>query len=108
MLDDLPARRDETEPRDDQVRPAPEVLEHLLGLSDVRRLPVDPAAEHDCRVDAEHRTLARVARHRQGFFARMSADELHSIAVRRVLLFVTRGDHVERNPELLEDRSLLW
>ena len=65
-------------------------------------LAEDPAADDDDRVDAEHRPLA----------ARRPSAPCRRVRVRarpgrRRPLLVARGDDVERDPQLLEDRAAL-
>src|SRR5205085_4969672 len=57
----LPARRDQTEPRDDLVRVAAERVEHLGRLFGAARLAVQATPADDGRVDPEHRAIARLA-----------------------------------------------
>ncbi len=108
VLDDLPARREQAETRNDCVRPAGELLEHVLGLACVRRLAVEPVAEPHRRVDTEHRPLAGQLRHRPRLAAGVLADELDGVGIRRVVLDVLGRNDVEGQPELLEDRTALW
>ena len=107
VLDELPARRDQAEAGDDDVRLAGELLEHLLGLGRVRRLAEDLPAERDGGVDAEHRPLAGLRRDRARLAARVLAHEPDRVGLRRVLLDVRRREDVVRDPELVEDHAPL-
>src|SRR5688572_7075069 len=84
VLDDLPARREQAEARDDDMRLACELLEHLLRLLGARGLAVDPAAERDRGVDAQHRTVACLRSDRARLPERVLADELDRVRFRRV------------------------
>src|SRR5260370_15863375 len=76
ILDLLPRGRPQTQPRDDRVRLARQLLEHPLRLAHVGRLSVDAPAENDRRVDAEHGPAVRLRLHRLRLAARMRAYQL--------------------------------
>src|SRR5262245_5391213 len=103
--DDVLARAEEAEPRDDRVRPPAELLQHARGVGRVARLAVDPAVEDDRRVDAQRDPAARVNGARLSL--RVPSDELLGIRVGRVVLDVVGCDRLERDRELLEDRAPL-
>jgi hypothetical protein len=108
VLDDLPARSEQTEAGDDGVRLPGQPLQHPLGLRHGRRLAEDRATDLHRRVDAEHGPVrAAQVRDRPRLAARMLADEVVDICVRRVVLVVLGRDDVEREVELLEDRAPL-
>ena len=77
----------------------------LRRVLDVLGLAVDPPVESDRRVDAERHAPVLVNRARLPFG--MRAHELGRLETGRVVLDVARGDDLERNPQLLEDRAAL-
>ena len=89
------------------MRLAGQGLQHPLSLCRIGRLAVDPAAQDDGRVDREDGPLARVPRHRPGLFPRVPANELDGVPLLHVLFVVARRHDVERDAELLEDRTAL-
>src|SRR5438477_6671932 len=58
----LPGSGSQAKPGDDRVRPAPERLEHRLGLRFVRRLSEQLTLEQHLGVDPEHRAVVRLHR----------------------------------------------
>ncbi len=89
------------------MRASRELLEHPLGRTGIGGLGVDPTVEHDRRVDAEHETVARFVRNRPRLAERVIADELRRIGVRRIVLLILRGNRVERDLQLFQDRAPL-
>ena len=90
------------------MRLAAELFEHLLGLGRVGRLAEDPAVQHDGCVDADDRPLVRAI----GDGPRLAGARARARPAPRrrrggVCFFVSRRDDVERDAQLLEDRSAL-
>ena len=59
----------------------------------------------DGRVDAERDRPLLV--NREGLSLGVGADELDRVGIGRIVLLVRRRDDVERDPQLLEDRTSL-
>jgi len=107
VLDLLPPRSDEAEAGHHLVRLARKSLEHRRGRLRPGRLPVHLAAEHDGGVDAEHRPISRPLRDRTSLAGRVRPHEFDRPSTGQIAFLIPRSDHLERNPELLEDRSPL-
>ena len=89
------------------MRPSRQLLEHPLGVARVLRLRVEAPAEHDGRVDTEHRPAVRLVRDGARLPERVGANELLRVGLGRIVLLVARRDGVERNAELVQDRPPL-
>ena len=80
-------------------------MQHRPRALDVSGLAMTPPVENDRRVDAECQTAVHVNRPR--FPHRVCAHELGRLEIGWIALDVRRRHHLERNPELLEDRPTL-
>jgi hypothetical protein len=87
------------------VRSTGELVEHADGVVRICRLSIDAAVEVDGRVHAERDPSVGVDG--TGLPLRVASDELDGIGVGRVVLDVLRGDDLERDLQLLEDRAAL-
>ena len=82
VLDDLPARGEETEARDDLVRAPAESVEHLLGLGGPAGLPEDAPVEERRRCRPRAPAARRPLRDRPGLAGGVLAHELERVARR--------------------------
>ncbi len=105
MHDDVDLRAEQAKPGYDHVRAPGEALQHPRRSLDVLGLAVDPPVESNRRVDAERHATSRMNRVRLSL--RMHAHELGRLEIGEIALDVRRRHHLERDPQLLEDRPPL-
>jgi hypothetical protein len=105
VVDNGEVMSDETHAADDLVSAACELADHHAGLARVGRLAIDPASKMHSRVDPERDGTLHM--NGSGFALGVVANESNRLCVVWVMLLVDRGDDLERNLQLLENRTSL-